>query len=192
MNRIRVGILLQDKIPLVNEVRHRLHAVDMCSQMGGIVDPSLHGEHIDTIRTQHDMIDLLQAPDMGSDGQCDREIALLVLAVERTMRQLLQSLHHLRVKRVSRMRRLREQRRVTRICQRRQRVLAGDAIHMQTMRVLEGFDGVSSVRPGSAVDSEGVAVGVAVAEVVQFLLQIFCLIDGTTCWRRMRRVGMGR
>ena len=165
MNRIRMGCLLQRKTTGVDDVRHRLHAVDMYSQMGGIVNPSLHGEYIDTIRTKHDMVDFLQTLDMGSDGQRDCQVALLVLTPEGPMRQFLDAVHHLRVERMRRMRRFGQQWRMVRIRQRRQCVLASNAIHMQTMCVLEGFDGVSSVGTGSTVDGEGVPVGVAVAEV---------------------------
>ena len=64
------------------------------------------------------------------------------------------------------MRRLGQQWRVMRIHQRRECVLAGNPIHVQSMCVLEGSDCVFGVEAGSAVDGEGVAVGVAVAEAV--------------------------
>jgi hypothetical protein len=92
MNRVRVHHLLQSKTTVVDDVRHRLSAVDMRSQVRGIIDPSLDGEHIDAIRAEHDMVDFLQAANVSGNGQRDREIALLVLAFECAMRQLLNSL----------------------------------------------------------------------------------------------------
>ncbi len=138
--------------------------------MRGIVQPALHGKHIDAIRAEHDMVDFLQAANVSGNGQRDREVALLVLAPEGAMRKCPDAMQHLCVKRMRRMRRFGQQRRVMRIDQRCQCVLPGDTIHMQSMCVLEGSDCVFGVGAESAVDGDGMAVGVAVAEVVQLLL----------------------
>lgn len=192
MNRLRrrVRCVMQRQTILIHRLHRRLHAIDMRSQMRGIVDPALHGEYIDAIRAENDVVDFLQATHVGRDGQRDGQVALLVLAPKGAMRQLLDAVQHLCVKRMRGVCGFGQQWRILRVHQRRPGVLADDAVCVQMVGVLEGFDGVLGVGAGSAVDGKWVPVGVAVAEMIQLLLQIFCFIDRRISWRKVHVMGM--
>ena len=174
--------LLQCQRAVFHHLRRRLHTVDMHAPMRGIVHPTLYREQVDAIRAEYDVVDLLQAVYVRSDRQRDSQIALLFRAPVSVMRQFLDPVQHLHVQRMRRMRRFGQQWRVLRIHQSRPRVLANGAIDVKLMRALKRFDGVFGVAAVSAVNSEQMAMGVAVAQMIQFLLHIFRLINRRAYW----------
>ena len=129
-----------------------MRQLDMHASVSGVVHPPLHCEQVHAIGSEHDVVDLPQPAGVRRDRQCDRSVLDFPLVTASVTGQLANALLNLRVQPMLRMRRFGKQRPPPRIFQRGQCVSTDDAVDMEMMGALEGFDRVEGVGAEVVVD----------------------------------------
>ena len=137
---------------MIRRVRDRVRQFDMHAPMAGILHPPLHREQVDAVATDYDVVDLPQAAAVCRNGQGDRSILDLPVATSSVAGKLADTLLDLRKQLMLRMRCFGEQRPSLRIFQSGQCVLSDDAVDVEVMGALEGFDGVEGMGAEVVVD----------------------------------------
>ena len=152
--------------PVIDRMRNRVRQFDMHAPMTGILHPALHREQVDAVGAEYDMVDLPQPAGVGRDGQCDRSVMDFPGVTAPVARQLANAFLDLRVQPMLRMRRFGEQRPPLRIFQSGQCVFADDAVDMEMMGALEGFDGVEGVGAEVAIHDERVVIDASISKLL--------------------------
>ena len=131
--------------PMIGRMRHGMRQLDVHPSMARIIHPSLDCEQVDAVGAKHHVVDPLQSAGVRGDRQGHRRIFEFLRAMVRVMRELANALLDLRVQPMLRMRCLGQQRPALRIFQRGQCLLADNAVDVEMVGALEGFDGVEGV-----------------------------------------------
>ena len=156
---------------MIERMHHRMREFDMHAPVPRIIRSSLHREQVDAVRAEDDVIDPVQTTLPRRHRQRDRGVLKLLAPGLLAVRQLVDAVQHLLVDLVMWMCRFRQQGIPLGLFHCSQRARADDAVDVQVVGVLEGFDGVKGVGAEMTFDNKRLIEEIAIAERRKFFLK---------------------
>ena len=136
---------------MIGRMHYRMRQLDVHAPVRRIVHRALHREQVHAIGSDHDVIDLMQPTTVRGDGQRDGSVLQLTPHRLLVARQGADAMQYLLVHPMMWIGRFRQQRISLGLFERCQRARTRDAIDVQVVGVLEGFDGVEGVGTRNAI-----------------------------------------